>query len=69
MESTLLNKVINGLEHCIKDEYDSCPYKIEGCDYYDTRCINNLMTDSLYLHTGRILKAGYLVDWDTPHEI
>lgn len=66
MESALLNKVINGLEHCIKDRCDGCPYKI---DDPEARCMENLMTDSLYLHTGRILKAGYLVDWDAPHEI
>jgi len=63
MDSTLLNIVIDGLEHCIKEKCDGCPYRINGDDdFYDVRCINNLMKDSFYLHTGRAQGAGHLVD-------
>ena len=66
MDSILLNKVIDGLEHCIKDKCDGCPYE---SDDPEVRCMENIMTDSLYLLTGRIQRAGHLVDWDAPHEI
>lgn len=55
-----INKVIEGLEHCLEDKCENCPYnipyEIDTCDYcgVNVMCINNLMKDSLYQLSGRI---------------
>lgn len=66
MDSALLNKVIEGLAHCTEDKCLDCPYATND---WKVKCFNNLMKDSLHLHTERIQGAGHLVDWDALHEI